>query len=124
MKHQSLKKLTKREVLERSHADLAAARCAEETARFDLARRIAEVELSKRYGFMELVVSSVHAHLMFFRNGSETLGRLEGPINDALAIGEALRAREAARKVCGAGERRPRAGSVCMAGVAARLAVE
>ncbi|GBF92752.1 hypothetical protein Rsub_05121 [Raphidocelis subcapitata] len=97
VKHQALKKVTKREVLERSHSDLAAARCAEEAARFDLARRIAEVELSKRYGFMELVVSAVHAHLMFFRNGSETLGRLEGPINDALAIGEALRGREAAR---------------------------
>ena len=43
MKHQSLKKLTKRDVLERSHADLATARRAEEEERFELARRLAEV---------------------------------------------------------------------------------
>jgi hypothetical protein len=101
VKHQSLKKLTKREVLERSHADLAAARCGEEEGRFDLARRLTEVELSKRYAFIELVVGSVHAHLMFFRNGNELLGRLEAPTNDALAIGEHLRGQEAAKKVGG-----------------------
>jgi len=99
VKHQALKKLTKREVLERSHAELAAARRGEEEGRFDLARKLTEVELSKRYAFLELVVGSVHAHLMFFRNGNELLGRLEGPINDALAIAEHLRGQETVRKV-------------------------
>lgn len=43
VKHQSLKKLTKREVLEKSFTDLSAARLAEEGARFELARRMQEV---------------------------------------------------------------------------------
>jgi hypothetical protein len=43
VRHQSLKKLTKREVLEKSHADLATARCGEEEARFELARKLTEV---------------------------------------------------------------------------------
>ncbi|KAI8476669.1 MAG: hypothetical protein J3K34DRAFT_455561 [Monoraphidium minutum] len=97
MKHQSLKKQTKREVLERSHTELAIARCGEEEARFDLARRLSEVELSKRFSFLELIVGAVHAHLMFFRNGADLLGRLEGPINDALQIGEHLRREEGER---------------------------
>ena len=58
-----------------------------------------QVELSKRYSFLELVVGSVHAHLMFFRNGTELLGRMEAPINDALHIGEHLRRQETERKV-------------------------
>lgn len=94
-------------MLERSHADLSAARRAEEAARFDLARRATEVELRKRYAFLEAVVGAVHAHLVFFRSGADALGRLEGPISDALQIGEHLRSREAARRVrgfCGAGE--------------------
>lgn len=98
-KHQGLKKLTKREVLERSHADLTAARRAEEAARHELARRAAAVELRKRYAFVEAVVGAAHAHLVFFRSGADALGRLEAPISDALQIGEHLRAREAARMV-------------------------
>ncbi|KIY97426.1 ADP-ribosylation factor GTPase-activating protein AGD4, partial [Monoraphidium neglectum] len=98
VRHQSLKKLTKREVLEKSHADLATARCGEEEARFELARKLTEVELSKRYSFLELVVGAVHAHLMFFRNGTDLLGRLESPINDALQIGEHLRAEKVLRE--------------------------
>lgn len=50
MKHQSLKKLTKREVLERSHAELATARCAEEESRFDLARKLMEVRGEGAWG--------------------------------------------------------------------------
>jgi hypothetical protein len=58
-----------------------------------------KVELSKRYSFLELVVGAVHAHLMFFRNGTDLLGRLESPINDALQIGEHLRAEKVLREV-------------------------
>lgn len=71
------------------------------------------MELSKRYTFLELVVGAVHAHLMFFRNGSDLLGRLEGPINDALQIGEHLRQEEGQRKV-GRGGERGLEGGVCV----------
>ncbi len=57
------------------------------------------MDLAKRYAFLEMVVGSIHGHLMFFRNGHEVLAKLEAPISDALAIGEHLRGREAAAKV-------------------------
>jgi hypothetical protein len=47
VKHQKLNKVVKKEVLERSHTDLALARCTEEEARFELARRLTDVRAER-----------------------------------------------------------------------------
>ncbi|KAG2497400.1 hypothetical protein HYH03_004555 [Edaphochlamys debaryana] len=78
----ALKKGTKREVLDRAAAEMAAARAVAEEARFDVARRLTAVEARRRYSFLQLLLDSVGAHHAALRSGSEMLGRLT-PLGDA-----------------------------------------
>ncbi|GLI59448.1 hypothetical protein VaNZ11_001273 [Volvox africanus] len=77
----ALKKGTRREVLDKATAELAAARLVAEEARFDVARRLAAVEARRRYSFLQLLLDSVGAHHAALRSGSEMLGRLT-PLGD------------------------------------------
>ncbi|WIA33951.1 hypothetical protein OEZ86_007046 [Tetradesmus obliquus] len=90
LKHLALKKVTRRDVLERSSSELAAARIAADEARFELARHMNEVEVTKRHAFLTMVVGVVYQHLACFRQGATLLGRIEGPYSDAMAIVEHL----------------------------------
>ncbi|EFJ48703.1 hypothetical protein VOLCADRAFT_117454, partial [Volvox carteri f. nagariensis] len=93
----ALKKGTKREVLDRASAELAAARLVAEEARFDVARRLATVESRRRYSFLQLLLDSVGAHHAALRSGSEMLGRLT-PLGDT-ARGVVAEARAEATEV-------------------------
>lgn len=50
-----------------------------------------QVEVSKRHAFLTMVVGVVAQHLVFFRQGTALLERIEGPYSDAMAIVEHLR---------------------------------
>ncbi|GFR41891.1 hypothetical protein Agub_g2678, partial [Astrephomene gubernaculifera] len=93
----ALKKGTKREVLDRAHAELSTARLVAEEARFDVARRLSCVASRRRYSFLQLLLDSVGAHHAALRSGSEMLGRLT-PLGDA-ARGVVAEARAAEAEV-------------------------
>eukprot|EP00878_Enallax_costatus_P041785 GHUV01048671.1.p1 GENE.GHUV01048671.1~~GHUV01048671.1.p1 ORF type:complete len:252 (+),score=78.86 GHUV01048671.1:281-1036(+) len=88
LKHLALKKVTKRDVIDKSAAELSVARQAADEARYELARHLNTVEVQKRHAFLTMVVGVVYQHLAFFRQGSTLLGRIEGPYSDAMAIVE------------------------------------
>ncbi|KAF6255304.1 hypothetical protein COO60DRAFT_231019 [Scenedesmus sp. NREL 46B-D3] len=90
LKHLALKKVTRREVLERSSSELAAARIAADESRFELAGHLNEVEATKRHAFLTMVAGVVYQHLACFRQGATLLSRIEGPYSDAMAIVEHL----------------------------------
>ncbi|MCJ1423626.1 hypothetical protein MMC29_001510 [Sticta canariensis] len=56
-----------------------AAQVQSEEARFDLARKLTEVESSQRYSFLEAMVGAMDAHLRFFQRSFEVPARLPSP---------------------------------------------
>jgi Arf-GAP/coiled-coil/ANK repeat/PH domain-containing protein len=61
LKHLALKKVTRREVLERSSSELAAARIAADEARFELARHMNEVRGQWLNSVVEVLYSMLRA---------------------------------------------------------------
>lgn len=60
---------------------------------------VLQVESSKRYSFLEILVCSLFAHQSFFKAGHDMLRGFEVNVNSALEIGKHLRAEENARGV-------------------------
>ncbi|GAB4819633.1 hypothetical protein N2152v2_006679 [Parachlorella kessleri] len=71
--------------------DLTLAKSAAEEARFELARKLTEVEGRKRYDFLEALVSSMDAHVRFFERGSQMLAGLGPYIQHSLEVVELLK---------------------------------
>lgn len=69
MKYLALKKVTKKETLEKAQAEVAATRVFAEAARFLLAKKLSEVDSRKSFSFLEAMVSNFTAHAQFFAKG-------------------------------------------------------
>ena len=66
--------LWKKEDPEDSHADMVAAQAAAEEARFEVARKLTELEGRKRHEFLEALALTMDAHVKFFARGHEVGG--------------------------------------------------
>lgn len=75
--------------------EMTLAKAAAEEARFELARKLTEVEGRKRHEFLEAVVGSMDAHVRFFERGQHMLLGLEPYIQHSLEVVEVLKAEAA-----------------------------
>eukprot|EP00951_Prasinocladus_malaysianus_P000813 scaffold5752_cov45-Prasinocladus_malaysianus.AAC.1 len=66
-----MRKKTKQDVLEKQASELAAARNEYEEARFSAAKKLAQVDIRRKYEFLDPLASSMEAHMHFFRRGMD-----------------------------------------------------
>jgi len=76
---------------ERGQQAMNAARSAADEARFDLARKLVEVQVQSRYEFLESVASVMQAHLKYFEHGHDVVGSLGPYIDETLQLASKLK---------------------------------
>jgi Arf-GAP/coiled-coil/ANK repeat/PH domain-containing protein len=76
---------------ERGHQVMNAARSAADEARFDLARKLVEVQVESRYEFLESIASVMQAHLKYFEHGHNVVASLGPYIDETLQLASRLK---------------------------------
>ncbi|KAK9822748.1 hypothetical protein WJX74_003816 [Apatococcus lobatus] len=64
-------------------SDMEAAQLAADEARFDCARKFADIESRKRHEFLNVMLSTMEAHHRHYKQSSEMLKNLEGDMGEA-----------------------------------------
>lgn len=77
---------------DKSLSELLQARAVSDEARFELARKLGEVEGRKRVDFCEAVVCAMDAHVRFFERGRDASSSLEPYIDHSLQVIEGFKA--------------------------------
>ncbi|KAH7623043.1 hypothetical protein Ndes2526B_g02337 [Nannochloris sp. 'desiccata'] len=76
---------------ERGRQVMNAARSAADEARFDLARKLVEVQVQSRYEFLESIASVMQAHLKYFEHGHNVVETLGPYIDETLQLASRLK---------------------------------
>ncbi|GAX79042.1 hypothetical protein CEUSTIGMA_g6482.t1 [Chlamydomonas eustigma] len=76
-KYLGLKKTAKKEVAEKLHSELRAARIFAEEARFDVARKMTEMESRRSHSFLQALTDCMGAHVKTFNNISDVMIKVE-----------------------------------------------
>ena len=76
---------------ERGQQAMSAARSAADEARFDLARKLVEVQVQSRYEFLESIASVMQAHLKYFEHCHNVVGALDPYIDETLQLASRLK---------------------------------
>lgn len=69
-KYLGLKKFTRKEFLKKSEEELRKAKSEADQARYNMAKRLTEMELRKSHDFLLMMTSCMEAHMTFFEEGS------------------------------------------------------
>ncbi|PKA53901.1 ADP-ribosylation factor GTPase-activating protein AGD3 [Apostasia shenzhenica] len=92
-KYLSLKKGTRGDIATALEDELHNARSSFEQARFNLVTSLSNIEVKKRFEFLETVCGTLDAHLRYFKQGYELLQQMEPYINQAIACAQQSRER-------------------------------
>mmetsp|Transcript_31543 Transcript_31543/g.70205 ORF Transcript_31543/g.70205 Transcript_31543/m.70205 type:complete len:908 (+) Transcript_31543:167-2890(+) len=76
-KYLSLKKSSKRDVVERTAQELASAKVYAEEARFEVARKLTEMEARRKYTFLQALQECVATHVRTLNHSVEVLKKVE-----------------------------------------------
>jgi Arf-GAP/coiled-coil/ANK repeat/PH domain-containing protein len=76
---------------ERGQQVMNAARSAADEARFDLARKLVEVQVQSRYEFLESIASVMQAHLKYYEHGHNVVDTLGPYIDETLQLSSRLK---------------------------------
>lgn len=75
-----------------AYADLVAAQSVADELRFEVARKLTEVDVRTRCDFLEALVSTMDAHLQYYKHGHQVMEGLQDYLEHSLSVVEQRRA--------------------------------